>query len=69
VYTYDFISKTVTEQNVKSIISKAGYNISDYTYTSRVDKDGWVVAGNVVMTLTLLRNAAIALEIKVEITG
>lgn len=61
---YDFIKKTVTELQVKSIIKKAGYNPEDFTYHERVDKDGYLVEGNKVMSLTSLRNAAKALNIK-----
>lgn len=64
---YDFISKTVTEAQVKSIIAKAGYDPADYMYSRRVSGDGYLVQGTEVMSLTSLRNAAKALKIKVEI--
>ena len=56
--TYDFISKRITEAQVKSIITKAGYNAADCKYTPRVDGDGFLAQGNVTMSLTALRNAA-----------
>ncbi len=67
IHTYDFISKTITTANVKSIILRAGFSPADYTYQTRVDNDGFVVRGEEVMSLTRLRNAAKQLRIRVEI--
>ena len=67
MHIYDFISKTITQANVESIIREAGYDPDAYTYEKRVDKDGYVVEGEEPMSLTVLRNAAITLKIKVEI--
>ncbi|HST52101.1 MAG TPA: hypothetical protein VLJ61_08830 [Pyrinomonadaceae bacterium] len=67
--TYDFISKRITEAQVKSIITKAGYNAADCKYTPRVDGDGFLTKGDVTMSLTTLRNAAKALKINVEISS
>ncbi len=69
-HTYDFISKSITELQVKNIITKAGYEPTGYSYVPRVDGDGFLVTGNAAMALAPLRNAAKALEIKkVEITS
>lgn len=70
MYQYDFISKTVTEAQVKSIISTAGYQQGTYSYSKRASGDGYLVQGADVMSLTSLRNAAKALKInKLEITS
>jgi hypothetical protein len=66
---YDFISQSITEAQVSTIIAKAGYNPLDYKYSPRVDHDGYVAQGEVAMSLTLLRNAAKTLKIKVEIVS
>ncbi len=66
MHTYDFIGR-VTEKNVKSIILEAGYVPANYTYTARVDKDGWVVQGNDPMAISRLEKAARDLGISVEI--
>jgi hypothetical protein len=68
-YQYDFVKVTrnISEQNVKSIISEAGYDPRNYTYSERVDKDGWLVEGDVVMSITLLEGAARRLKIPVAI--
>lgn len=65
--TYDFISKTITEANVKSIIKTAGYNPSDYIYEPRISRDGYTATGEVVMSVTRLEQAAKKLGIRVEI--
>jgi hypothetical protein len=67
MHVYDFISKNITEKDVKRIIAHAGYNTADYTYTQRVDNDGFTVKGEEPMSLTSLRNAAKDLGITVEI--
>lgn len=67
MHDYDFISKNITLAQVKSIISEAGYKPENYRYQPRVDKDGYLVQGNDVMSVTTLRNAAKALKITVEI--
>ena len=64
----DFISKNITEAQVKSIIATAGYDVNDYSYSRRVDNDGYLVEGKEALNLTLLRNAANTLNIHVEIT-
>jgi hypothetical protein len=64
---YDFISKKITENQVKGIISEAGYDPSDYLYSSRVSGDGYLVQGEVGMNINRLENAAKALRIKVDI--
>jgi hypothetical protein len=70
MYQYDFISKTVSEAQVKSIISTTGYQPGNYTYSPRVGGDGFLVQGQIVMNLTLLRNAATSLKIsRLEITS
>jgi hypothetical protein len=70
MHQYDFVKKTITEAQVQSIINKAKYTVGNYTYTQRVDKDGYLVTGSVVMNVGLLRNAAAALKInKVEISS
>ncbi len=66
--TYDFIGK-VTLANVQSIITGAGFDSADYTYAKRVDNDGYLVEGTPPMSTTLLRNAARALHLKVEISS
>ena len=66
---YDFISKKITEVQLKLIITKAGYNPSDYMYARRVSADGYLVEGDIVMNINRLENAAKALDIKVEITS
>lgn len=66
---YDFIGKNLTLNNVKSIITKAKFDVDDYTYKARVDHDGFVVMGEEIMSTTLLRNAAVALKIKVDISS
>jgi len=58
MHEYDFISKTITEANVKSIIEKAGYLSGNYTYQQRVDGDGYLVRGAGKMSITSLENAA-----------
>jgi hypothetical protein len=68
-HTYDFISKSITELQVKDIITKAGYEPTGYSYVPRVDGDGFLVTGNAAMALAPLRNAAKALKVKVEITS
>jgi hypothetical protein len=69
MHVYDFIGKSVSEAQVVSIIVKADYNPEDYKYSPRVDHDGFVVLGEVAMSLTSLRNAAKELKIKVEIVS
>lgn len=66
---YDFIKTTrnISKENVKSIILEAGFDPADYTYDERVDRDGWVVSGEPVMSVTLLEGAAKRLKIPVEI--
>lgn len=66
-YIYDFVSKSIELSQVEQIISTAGYVPGDYTYTKRVDKDGYVVSGQEVMNITNLENAAKQLKIKVAI--
>ena len=68
MHEYDFISRRITEDQVRKIISEAEYDPSDYTYSRRVGGDGYLVKGDVVMSTTVLRNAAKALHIDVEIT-
>jgi hypothetical protein len=67
MHSYDFVNKSISENNVKSIINKAGYNTGDYTYTPRLSGDGYVVRGNEVMNINKLERAAKELNIKVEI--
>ncbi|HEY6553563.1 MAG TPA: hypothetical protein VI669_09415 [Vicinamibacteria bacterium] len=69
MHVYDFVSKSITEAQVENIVTKAGYNAKDYTYSPRVDHDGCVAQGNTVMSLTSLRNAAKDLKLKVEIVS
>ncbi len=64
---YDFISKKITENQVKSIISEAGYEPSKYLYVRRVSGDGYLVQGEPVMNLNRLERAARVLGIKVDI--
>lgn len=68
-HTYDFISKSITRLQVKNIITQAGYKPAGYSYSPRVDDDGFLVTGNAPMALAPLRNAAKALKIKVEISS
>lgn len=67
MHTYDFVSSSITELQVRQIIKTAGYNPANYTYRRRVDNDGYVVQGTVVMSINHLENAAKSLGIKVEI--
>jgi hypothetical protein len=69
MHEYDFISTSITEAQVKNIIAKAGYDPAGYSYSPRVDGDGFLVTGNTAMALAPLRNAARALKIRVEITS
>lgn len=69
MHQYDFISKSVTEAQVRSIIAKAGYDPASYHYSPRVDGDGFLVTGNTPMALAPLRNAARVLKIQVEISS
>jgi hypothetical protein len=69
MHEYDFISTSITEAQVKNIITKSGYNPASYSYSPRVDRDGFLVRGNTAMALAPLRNAARALKIRVEITS
>ena len=64
---YDFISKKITEDQVKGIILQAGYKPSNYLYVPRVSGDGYLVQGEVVMNLNRLEKAAKTLGIKVNI--
>lgn len=68
-HTYDFISKSITELQVRNVITKAGYKPEGYSYSPRVSGDGFLVTGNDPMALAPLRNAAQALKIKVEISS
>lgn len=67
MHEYDFVSKSITEAQVRSIITKAGYNAAGYAYSPRADGDGYVVRGLAPMALSRLENAARALKIRVEI--
>lgn len=67
--TYFFRSKNITEAQVKTIISTAGYNIGDYIYDAMVSRDGWVVDGIPVMNINRLERAAKDKKIKVEISS
>lgn len=70
MHEYYFISTSITEAQVKSIITKAGYDPAGYSYSPRVDRDGFLVTGDTAMALAPLRNAARALKIfRVEITS
>jgi hypothetical protein len=66
---YDFISNNITLAQVKSIITKAGFKSADFVYTARVGGDGYLAKGDTAMSTTRLRNAAKALNIKVEISS
>lgn len=68
MHTYDFIGK-VTLANVHGIITAAGFASADFAYAKRIDNDGYVVEGATAMSTTLLRNAAKALRLKVEISS
>jgi hypothetical protein len=57
MHEYDFIGR-VSQSQVQQIISKAGYSPASYNYSARVDNDGYLVTGNDVMNLTILRGAA-----------
>jgi len=67
--TYDFISKSISLDQVKQIIRTAipPYDPNEFRYSPRVDKDGYVATGDVQMSVTVLRNAARELNITVEI--
>ncbi|HWW74939.1 MAG TPA: hypothetical protein VNZ44_06040, partial [Pyrinomonadaceae bacterium] len=69
MHEYDFISTSITEAQVKNIITKSGYDPASYRYSPRVDRDGFLVKGDTAMALAPLRNAAGALKIRVEITS
>jgi hypothetical protein len=69
MHEYDFISTNIDETQVKAIISTAGFDPSNYTYSERVGRDGYLVKGAEVMSVTLLENAARKLRIKVEISS
>ena len=71
MHEYHFLPttrQTLSESQVKSIISEAGYAPGDYTYETF--GRGYKVSGRVVMSLTKLRKAAEKLKLKwVEISS
>ena len=73
--TYYFTKTTrkISEDNVRAIISEAGYDPDNYNYAEKVDRDGYVVtdvnARSPVMSTTVLRGAAKSLKIPVEISS
>ena len=47
------MSRSITERQIKNIISESRYGLRDYPYKDRRDQDGYVVPGEVVMSITL----------------
>jgi hypothetical protein len=66
---YLFRSKTITEQEVRKIVQRAGYEPSNATCRPLPGHGGWSVASAVAMVLPSLRNAARTLGIRVDITS
>ncbi len=66
---YFFISKKITELQVKNIIKTASFDPTLYTYAALVDHDGFEVDNGPVMAISSLKKAAKDLNITVEITS
>lgn len=58
MHQYYFIKKNIKQQQVKSIITRAGFSSAGFTYTAMLDNEGWLVKGATGMAISVLEKAA-----------
>lgn len=68
-YFFEKTTRNLSENDVKNIITTAGYDPADYTYQPLLSSQGYEAQGDVPMNINRLENAAKKLKIPVSISA